>query len=63
MPSLNPIRMLNPVDQAEVALSACNDDFTVARGQVADNFVYARTERDAQYWWEVLEVFEGKAQA
>lgn len=63
MPSLDPFRMLNPVDQAEVALSACHDDFVIAREQVADNYVHARNESDARYWWEVLEVFEGKAQA
>lgn len=65
MPALNPFRFPNPIDQAEVALTACGDDFMKARDQAADNYVHANSPRDAAYWLEVLAVFdmEGKAEA
>lgn len=63
MPSLNPIHMRNPVDQAAMTLTVCDDNFRVAREIAAYNYIHAQSESDEMYWWEVLEVFEGKAQA
>lgn len=65
MPAMNPVRFPNPVDQAEVCLTSCGDDFMEARARCADNYVRARNEQDAKFWLEVLGVFdmEGKAEA
>lgn len=65
MPTLQPTRFPDPVDQAIGVLDCCGDDYDQARSRAADNYVRAQNQKDADYWWEVLEVFdiEGKAQA
>ena len=60
-----PLRVLDPVMQAVTVLSVCEDDYHKARERAAANYVQAATKADADYWYEVLEVFdlEGKAEA
>jgi hypothetical protein len=55
MPSLNSFRLIDPVDQAEVLLTACEDDVRAAFEQAASNFQNARTEAESIHWFGVLQ--------
>ena len=45
----------SPIEHAAVLIDACQDDVQAARGQARINYLYAQTDADAVYWFNVLQ--------
>jgi len=55
MPTLQPRRLPIPVNEAQVLITVCDDDVALARSEASYNYRRAETEREAAFWFGVLE--------
>jgi hypothetical protein len=56
MPTLQPMRLPIPVNEARVLVTICDDDSTRARSKAVHNYRSAQTDREAAFWFGVVQV-------
>jgi len=61
MPTLSPMRLPIPVNEAQVLITICDDDVAQAHVEAWHNYRRARTENEAAFWFGVLEVLTPRA--
>jgi len=55
MPTLQPIRLPIPVNEALVLITICDDDVAQARIEASHNYRRAQTGNEAAFWFGVLQ--------
>ena len=61
MPILKPIRLPIPVYEAQVLIAICEDDVERARNEARHNYRRSETDKEAAFWFGVLEVLTPSA--
>lgn len=63
MPTLSPTRLPQPIQEAQVLVTICDDDLSLARAEARYNYIHA-DQSQAAFWFCVLMILTpGRAQA
>lgn len=64
MLTLSPMRLPQPIQEAQVLVAICDDDLSLARAEARYNYIHADTEPEAAFWFCVLMILTpGRQQA
>jgi hypothetical protein len=61
MPTLQPMWLPIPVNEAQVLITVCDDDVTRARSEALHNYRRAQTDSEAAFWFDVVQVLTPSA--